>query len=873
MASSPSVPKEAAGRNEHPDRTLDRYWHHSPDEVLAALGGSAGGLASAEAEARLLRAGPNQLGKRRRTNALRLLLEQFTSPIILILVFATLLSAFLGDRVDAAIILAIILLSGLLGFWREFSAGKAVDELLALVQVEAEVRRDGRLVSLPLEQIVPGDVVRLSAGDLGPGDCLILQSNELLVDESTLTGEAYPVEKQPGVLDEETPLAQRTNCVFSGTHVASGSGEVVVVRTGAATELGRISKGLARKPPQTAFERGLTRFGMMLVYATASILVVIFAINIALHRPFVDSLLFSLSLAIGITPQLLPAIVNISLAAGARRMARAKVIVKRLDAIEDLGSMDVLCTDKTGTITVGTVAIAKATDVEGHDSEHVLACARLNARFQAGFGNPIDAALLAGAPAGDDSVRRLDEVPYDFRRKRLSVLVAERDGSLLITKGAVPSVLAVCDSAELPDGKTVPIGDARERIDALVSDLSNQGYRILAVARRPLGSATNVGAEDETAMTLCGFLAFLDPPKPGIEKTLAELGKLGIELRIITGDSRLAAAHVAEAVGLDGRRVVTGPEIEHLDDEGLLELAEEAHVFAEVAPEHKERIIRSFHRAGHSVGFLGDGINDAPALHAADVGISVNTGVDVAKQSAAVVMLEGGLDPIVVGVQLGRQTFANTEKYAFTTISANFGNVISMAVASGVLPFLPMFPRQILLTNFLTDVPSTTIADDRVDPERYERPQSWDISFVRDFMIVFGLVSSVFDFITFAVLRLGFDAGATLFHSGWFVESVMTELTVLLVLRTQRPFFRSRPGNALVASSLAIGALTLALPYTGGLAHLLGLEPLSATLQLTLLAITAAYVLTAELVKRVFYRHRVRRTAWRRSAVTAPRSG
>jgi len=844
--SSPSAP------------ALECYWHHTAADVLAALGSSPGGLSASEVAARLERVGPNQIGRRRRTSTQRLLLQQFESPIILILVFASVLSFFLGDAVDGGIILAIILFSGLLGFWREYSASKAVEDLLALVRVEVEVRRDGKVVSLPLEEVVPGDVVLLNAGDLAPGDGLLLQSNELLVDEATLTGEAYPVEKQPGVVDEAAPLAKRTNCIFSGTHVVSGSGEAVVVRTGTATELGRISKGLEQQRPQTGFEQGLTRFGMMLVKATAVLLVVIFAINLALHRPVVTSLLFSLSLAIGITPQLLPAIVNISLSAGARRMARAKVIVKRLDAIEDFGSMDVLCTDKTGTITVGSVSLARATDVEGGDSDRVLAEARLNARLQTGFQNPIDAALLAGAPAADDSVKRLDEVPYDFNRKRLSVLVADKGRSMLITKGAVPNILAVCDSAELPDGKTVAIAEVHDRIDRLVADLSNQGYRVLAVAQRELDSATTVSVDDEAGMTLLGFLALLDPPKPGVEKTLAALTDLGVSLRIITGDSRLAAAHVAQAVGLDGRRVVTGKELDHLDHDGLCRLVEEAHVFAEVAPEHKERIVEAFHRGGHVVGFLGDGINDAPALHAADVGISVNTGVDVAKESAAIVMLEGGLDPVVDGVRLGRQTFANTEKYAFTTISANFGNVISMAVASGILPFLPMLPRQILLTNFLTDIPSMTIADDRVDPERTERPQSWDIAFVRDFMIVFGLVSSVFDFVTFAVLRLGFDAGATLFHTGWFVESVMTELMVLMVLRTQRPFFRSRPGSALFLSSLAIGALTLGLPYTGGLGHALGLKPLSATLMLTLLAITAAYVVAAELVKLVFYRFRVR---------------
>ena len=839
---------------------LDGYWHQATDDVFGALESTPQGLASAEAAARLERFGPNRLGRQKRTSDLQLLLKQFANPITLLLTFASVVSFFLGDAVDGAIILAIILLSGLFGFQRERSANHSVEALLDLVQVETEVRRDGDVVSVPREDVVPGDVVVLKAGDVIAGDGLIVASNQLLADESSLTGEAYPVEKQPGVLDAATPLARRTNCVFSGTHVVSGTAEVVVVRTGASTELGRISRGLEQKRPETSFEQGLNRFGVLLVRATAVLLVAIFAANLALDRPVVDSLLFSLSLAIGITPQLLPAIVNISLAEGARRMADAKVIVKQLDAIEDIGSMDVLCTDKTGTLTDGSMRLDHATDVDGGDSDRVLHAARLNARLQTGFRNPIDTALLADEPAGESGAPAgcLDEIPYDFERKRLSVLVADEGESVLITKGAVASVCAVCDTVELANGRTSPIAAAHDRIDRYVADRSSRGYRVLAVARRGLGSATTVGVDAEAQMTLLGFVTFADPPKADVKQTLAELRELGVSLRVITGDSRPAAAYVAGAVGLEARRIVTGDELDQLDDARLRLAVEDAQVFAEVAPQHKDRIVRSLHEAGHTVGFLGDGINDAPALHAADVGISVNTAVDVAKESASIVMLESGLEPIVDAVRLGRETFANTEKYALTTLSANFGNTVSMAVASLILPFLPMLPRQILLTNLLTDLPSTTIAQDRVDPERTLKPQGWDIGFVRDFMIVFGLVSSVFDFIAFAVLRLGFHAGATLFHTGWFVASMLTELLVLMVLRTQRPFFRSRAGKPLVVSSLAVAAITLALPYSGGLAHVLGFVPLSRTLLLALLAITAGYIVTAELVKRVFYSVRSR---------------
>jgi len=829
------------------------YWHESAAHVLQELEGSPAGLSSAEAAARLERVGRNTLAGRRREGSLRLLARQFENPIILILVFASLLAFFLGDAVDAWIIVAIVLLSGLLGFWREHGAAGAVEALRGLVRTEAEVRRDGRVVSVPIEEVVPGDLVVLNAGDLVPGDALVLESKDLLVDEAVLTGEAFPVEKESGPVAEQAPLALRTNCLFTGTHVVSGTAEALVVHTGAKTELGRISKRLRHAPERTSFEQGLNRFGLMLIRATAVFLVAIFAVNLALSRPFVDSLLFSLALAVGLTPQLLPAIVSISLSEGARRMARERVIVKRLDAIEDLGSMDVLCTDKTGTITEGSVRLARAIDLEGADSTRVLRHARLNAALQLGFRNPIDAALLAGGADEASSVRRLDEIPYDFRRKRLSVLVAEDGRSVLIAKGAVASVLAVSSLAELPDGTRVALEQVRDRVEQRVRDLSASGYRVLAVARRELGSAAEVGVDDEAEMTLLGLLVFFDPPKLDSAATLARLSALGVSVRLVTGDSLLAAAHTAAAIGLDGTRVASGAEIGRLDEAARDRLVLDTRVFAEVEPEHKEQIIHALRRGGHVVGFLGDGINDAPALHAADVGISVDTAVDVARDSAAIVMLDRGLEPVVHGISLGRETFANTQKYAFTTISANFGNMLSMAAASVVLPFLPLLPRQILLTNFLSDIPSMTIAADRVDRELTERPQSWDVTFVRDFMIVFGLVSSVFDVLTFVTLRVVFDASAELFRSGWFVESVITELTVLLVLRTRRPFYRSRPGPGLLLSSIGVGVLTVWLPFSP-LADPLGLTSLSPVLLLALAGITVAYVVSAESAKRVFYR-------------------
>ncbi|HEX8930802.1 MAG TPA: HAD-IC family P-type ATPase, partial [Actinomycetota bacterium] len=553
-------------------------------------------------------------------------------------------------------------------------------------------------------------------------------------------------------------------------------------------------------------------FGVLLVRAMAVLVTAIFAVNLVPHRPVVDSLLFSLALAVGLTPQLLPAIVSISLATGARRMAAEQVIVKRLDAIEDFGAMTVLCTDKTGTITAGAVQLDRAIDLAGRASAEVLRLARLNAGLQRGFPNPLDQAILAGAAPVDPGAR-LGEIPYDFQRKRLSVLVGGPGGPLLVTKGAFDKVLEVCATADV-DGRSVPLAQVREELERRFAELSGDGYRVLALASRPLATTHLAGAADETGMTLRGLLAFLDPPKPGAAAAIRRLAGRDVSVRLVTGDNRLAARKLAAAVGLDADRLLTGADIDRLDQHELAGRAAGTVVFAEVEPLHKERIVGALRQAGQVVGFLGDGINDAAALHAADVGISVDTAVDVAKQSAAIVLLDKSLQVVADGVRLGRQTFANTLKYIRVTTSANFGNVVSMAVAAGFLPFLPLLPRQILLLNFLSDIPGMAIAGDSVDPEQLEQPRSWDLRSVRTFMLVFGLLSSAFDILTFLTLRLGFGAGATLFRSGWFVESTVTELAVMLVLRTNRPFWRSRPGRAPVWSSIAIAAITIALPFT-----------------------------------------------------------
>jgi P-type Mg2+ transporter len=821
------------------------FWAMPFEDVERAVGGGRAGLTSDDAAARLREHGPNAIRPRRRRRGWRLLVQQFENPIIGILVLATVISIALGDATDGTIILAIIAASGVLGFWQENDAGRAVDALLERVQVHANVLRDGRETEVTLDTIVPGDLVVLRAGDVVPGDALVRESNGLMVDESALSGESFPAEKAPGTVDAESSLAQRTNAVFLGTHVVSGSGSVLVVATGRATQFGVVAAELAEADTTTGFERGLSRFGGLLVRAMAVLVTAIFVVNLVLHRPVVDSMLFSLALAVGLTPQLLPAIVTISLSTGAREMATKKVIVKRLDAIEDFGAMTVFCTDKTGTLTEGTPRFGGAVDVDGRPSGEVERLGRLNAGLQRAFSNPLDGAILRAGPPVDGV--SLAEVAYDFQRRRVSVLV---DGPTptLVTKGAFAEVLGICSTAE-SDGRVVPLPDVTGPVGALFDRLCADGSRAIALATRQLPGRRTATAVDEAAMTLRGLLVFADTPKPDAAGAVGQLERLGVSIRLITGDNRVAARHVANKVGLDGEALVTGAELARIDDRELRTRVADTVVFAEIDPLQKKRVVAAFRAAGETVGFLGDGINDAAALHAADVGISVDSAVDVAKQSAAIVLLEKDLAVVADGVRLGRKTFANTLKYIRVTTSANFGNTLSMAIASAFLPFLPLLPRQILLLNFLSDIPGTTIAADDVDAEQLERPRAWDIGSIRRFMVIFGALSSAFDVATFLALRAGFGAGAALFRSAWFVESTATELVVMLVLRSNRAFWRTRPGRGLLWSTIGIAAITVLIPYSS-IAGPLGLVGIPAAILAFLVALTVTYALANDVVKR-----------------------
>ena len=844
------------------------YWALSAEEALARLGSTAGGLSVAEARRRLAAVGPNRYREHERSGPARLLLSQFGSPLVLILLFAAVVALASRDWLDAVIILAIVLASAGLGFWQEYSAGNALARLQSRATLRATVVRDGRARSVPADEVVPGDVVELSAGSLVPGDGLVLAADDFFVNEAFLTGETFPAEKRPGVrAPADAGLAARGSSVLAGTSVRSGSARVLVAETGAKTEFGRVAESLALRPPETEFERGVRRFGDMLTRLMTLLVLLVFAANVLLHKPVMSSLLFAVALAVGIAPELLPAIITINLSKGAQAMARRGVIVRRLAAIEDFGSMDVLCTDKTGTLTVGVVRLDGALDPAGAPSDAVRRWAYLNASLQSGLINPLDEAITAaGTPADADRFAKTEEIPYDFLRKRLTVAVrdaaaGEHPGGggrdTLVTKGALDGVLSVCAHVAAADDSVAPapLDDrAREELSAKFAAWSEQGFRVLGVATREVEAREEYGVEDEAGMTFAGFLLFFDPPKPDAAPAIADLRRLGVSLKIITGDNRRVAEHVARAVGIDPSGVVTGAQMARLSDEALWRHADRASLFAEVDPNQKERIIAALRKTGHVVGYLGDGINDAPALHAADVGISVDTAADVARAAADFVLLERNLDVLRQGIEEGRSTFANTLKYIFTTTSANFGNMVSMAALSPFLPFLPLLPTQILLNNFLSDFPAMAIASDAVDPEQVQRPRRWDVAFIRRFMVVFGLVSSVFDALTFAVLLLVIRAGEEQFRTGWFVESLLTELVILLVVRTRRPLLRSRPGRALWVTSLLVGVVAVVLPYVPPVASLFGFVPLPPATLALLVLILVLYAAANEAAKAWFFR-------------------
>ena len=835
------------------DQKSQPFWSKDIKSCFSDLQASANGLTTGEAKKRFITYGANSLKSKKQSGTFILLLGQFKSPIILILIAATILSLFLHNYVDASIILSIVLISGLLGFWQEYSASNAVAKLLALVQIKATVLRDGKQLEIPVENIVPGDIVILNAGDIVPGDCLIIESKDVYVDEAMLTGETFPVEKEVSVLPVGTTLAQRTNAVWMGTHVVSGNAKVLVVLTGKNTEFGKVSERLILKSPETEFEHGIRRFGYFIGEVTLVLVVIIFAINVYLHRPVLEAFLFSLALAVGLTPQLLPAIISINLAHVAKKMAKKKVIVKRLASIENFGSMNIICSDKTGTLTEGTVKVQAAIDTKGEASDKVLLFANLNASFETGFTNPIDEAILNFKKIDLKGYQKLDEIPYDFLRKRLSIAVKHGDDTFMVTKGALSNILDVCSTAEMKEGSLVNIASMQQEIQKQFEDFSNDGFRTIGIAYKKLSTDSPINREDEKDMTFLGFLTLFDPPKAKIADTIEILKKLGVSLKVITGDNHLVAASISKKMGLVDSKILTGPELHKMSDAALLRRVGSVDVFAEIEPNQKERIILAMRKAGNVVGYMGDGINDASALHAADVGISVDTAADVAKDAADIVLLAKDLGVLVEGVLEGRTTFANTLKYVFMATSANFGNMFSMAGISLFIPFLPLLPKQILLTNLMTDFPEMAIATDNVDVEMINYPRRWDIKAIRKFMITFGLVSSVFDYLTFGLLLLILHANMSQFRTAWFLESVVSATLIVLVIRSRKPFFKSKPGKYLLIATLSIALLTIILPFTP-IGNVFGFSPLSFTTYLFLLLIVILYVIAAEITKSIFYK-------------------
>jgi len=849
-------PKKQSQQTESPV-ALDTYWTLTTDQLLSALHTADTGIQQTDAESRLKQYGPNTLKAQRQTTAFGLLLSQFKSPLVLILIFASIVSAFVGEWTDAIIILAVVLGSTMLGFAQEYRASNAVEKLRSQVTIKSSVLRGGKPQLIPSEQVVPGDVVLLSAGSLIPADGIVLETNDFFVNQAVLTGETFPVEKIPGVIPAKASLAERTNSVFMGTSVRSGTAHVLIVQTGKSTVFGGIAERLSLRPAQTEFERGVQKFGYLLTQVMLVMVVIVLAINIFLAKPPIDSLLFSLALAVGLAPELLPAIISITLAHGAQQMAKRGVIVRRLNSIENFGSMDVLCTDKTGTLTEGIVRLDGALDPSGQPSTSVLNYTYLNSQYQTGINNPLDDAISAyarqaGINPGNE--QKIDEIPYDFVRKCLSVVTANSQGErTLITKGALENILKLSTQLQIGDEIHSLDDKRRAEIELRYSEWSEKGFRVLGVAIRKLdGQVDSYSMADEKEMTFIGFLLFFDPPKADVQQVILDLAKRGVQLKIITGDNEKVARHVADAVHLPVMGLLTGNALNNMRDEALWHAAEHTNIFAEVDPNQKERIILALRKTKHVVGYMGDGINDAPALHAADVGISVDTAVDVAKDAADFVLLKQDLDILREGIDVGRVTFANTLKYILTTISANFGNMFSMAGASLFLPFLPLLAPQILLNNFLSDIPATTIASDNVDAEWVARPRRWNTIFIRDYMVLFGLVSSIFDFLTFGVLLFLFRATPAEFRTGWFIESLLTELVIALVVRTRGLFFRSRPGKLLLVSTLIIIGVTLVLPYVP-FNFLFGFIPLPIPLMLTMLGLTALYMLVTEIAKKYFY--------------------
>lgn len=837
---------------------MKEFWTYKIKDMLKELNTDENGLSSQEAEERTDKYGQNILEERKSSSKIEMFINQFKSPIIIILIFAAVLSIFLKDYSDGIIILIIIMISAVLSYSHESKANNAVKKLLSSVSVKSSVLRDGKFEEIDNAMLTVGDIINVKTGDMIPADCLLIEENSLLMDESSLTGETFPVEKNNQKVSADTVLSNRKNSLWMGTHVISGSGRAVIVNLAKDSEFGKITASLGEKDSATDFEKGIKSFGNLILHVTTFLIGLIFVFNIFLNKPFLESFMFALALSVGLTPQMLPAIISVNLSQGAKRMSEQGVIVKKLNAIENFGSMTVMCSDKTGTITQGKVKLDGALDCNGNKSDNIYRLAAINSYFQEGYANPIDSAILDTRTDDFSNYEKLSEIPYSFETKLLSVIVrTDRNSSvrnIMVTKGALTNVLDVCKTYENSDNSVGNIEDVKSQILDMFDKYSSQGYRVLGVAYKLIEDGIDVKSQKAEDMIFSGLLLFIDPLKDDIKDVVAEMNRLGVSLKMITGDNHLIAKNIGAQIGLNPVKILLGNELDSYSLSQLNKKVLDIDIFAEISPNQKEKIIMAYKQAGEIVGYMGDGINDSPAIKQADVGVSVNTAADTAKDAASIVLLQNSLKVLISGINEGRRTFINTLKYIFIATSANFGNMFSMAGASLFLNFLPLLPKQILLTNLMTDFPSLQIASDSVDEDWLKRPVKWDMKFIKKFMVLFGIISSVFDYLTFAVLLFVFKANEGLFHTGWMLESIISAMVVMIIVRTARPVFVSRPSNKLLIAIICVAAALLAIIYSP-INMYLGLIKLPIKVLLALLGVSSIYALTAEILKKSFYKH------------------
>jgi P-type Mg2+ transporter len=826
------------------------FWQMPQGALFDKLGSNPSGLSQIEAERRLATFGANRIEASQAKSVLHKLGRRVLNPLVAMLLVAAAVSGISGDLGSFGIIVAVLSLSLTLDIVQEHRAERTAEALRASVAIQADAVRDGADIAISVTELVPGDIVKLRIGDLIPADGLVMEAQELQVNEALMTGEPFPAYKAAAPCSSILP-AEATNALFAGTSTVGGSGKMLIVETGSRTRFGAIAEALAATPPPTALEQGVRRLGLLILRLTLFLTLFVLMAHLVAQRPAMDSFLFAVALAVGLTPELLPMVMTVTLARGALRMAGRKVIVKRLSSIHDLGAMDTLCVDKTGTLTEAKITLAAHVDPQGRDSARVLSLAHLNSTFQAGVRSPLDDAILASKGDGVDGWTRVAEVPFDFQRRCLSVLAASSQEQLLITKGAPDSILSRCVAVEI-DGLAHSFEEALEqRLAALQDQYAREGFRLLAVATREIPSSQKtVAVSDETGLTLIGFCVFADPPKQDASDAIMSLKSLGVEIKILSGDHAAVVAHVAGAVGLRNDRIMTGSEIAVLSDTALAVRVDDIDLFARVDPDQKRRIVAALRRH-HVVGFMGDGVNDAPALHSAHIGISVTGATEVARAAADMILLAPDLSVLAAGVREGRRTFANILKYVRMGTSSNFGNMLSMALASIVLPFLPLLPLQILLNNLLYDLSEVGIPFDEVDQDDVERPQGWEMRSILRFTIIMGAVSSLFDAITFAVLLKVFHADAALFQTGWFVESIATQILVIFLIRSRRlPWRASRPHGLLIASSLGALGVGVALAL-GPWSPFFGFAKPSLPLMVLIGTITLIYLASAEAAKRL----------------------